>query len=316
MAGLEISVPASKARKRLLDAPDYTPWVRADEQQMQDCFLFWLPTSGFPIRHWEKIWLAQFLARLTTRLREQHALRSEIFLAYKTITGEMIDAFRRYAATCVKMIGLGRFAEADLPPLPTPEQLKEFVKSGKDFDLRDWIGDYLIWFVGKDKERQNELFFGHGGTTTIFLPPDPKIKVPNLPFTPALRASLPVFQRMDVDGTIAGAFSMQETFLEKSKAMFGAGLENKTEFQGMAFILPLLESAHFFIATAELRSQWFELFEVYLNESAKDQGILFAFKKEEYLEDLLSVLESMRIDGMVYGKEETWKPISEEVLRT
>jgi hypothetical protein len=313
MAELEISVPASKVRKRLLEALDYTPWVRAEEQQMPDCFLFWLPVSAFPISHQERVWLMEFLSRLTARLHEQHALRAELFLAYKSITGDLMDIFRRYAVTCVKMIGLGRFADTELPPMPTPAQVKECVESGKTFRVRDWVGDYLIWFVGKDKEQQRELFFGRGGTTTIFLPPDPKIKVPNLPFTPALRASLPVFQRMDVDGTIAGAFSMQEEFLDKSKAMFGAGLESRSEYQGMAFILPLLESAHFFLASAELRAQWFELFDVYLNESEKDKGIVLAFKQEKYLEDFLSVLESMRTDRILYRKEEAWKPRIEEV---
>ena len=313
MADLEISVPASRARKRLLDAPDYTPWVRAEEQQMSDCFLFWLPVTTFPIGHQERVWLMEFLSRLSVRLHEQHALRAELFLAYKSITGDLMDVFRRYAVTCVKMVGLGRFADTDIPPMPTAEQVKEYVEGGKTFRVSDWVGDYLIWFAGKDKERQRELFFGRGGTTTIFLPPDPKLKVPNLPFTPALRASLPVFQQMDVDGTITGAFSMQDAFLEKSKAMFGAGLENKPEYQGMAFILPLLESAHFFLASAELRAQWFELFDVYLNESEKDKGIVLAFKQEKYLEDLLSVLDSMFTDRMLYRKEETWKPRSGEV---
>jgi hypothetical protein len=304
VANLEISIPSAKLRKRLFEPANYLPWVRAEEAQLSDTFLFWIPVSGFPIRQHEKEWITEFLARLSAQLEREHALRCEIFFQYKEVTAELGDSFRSYAMQCMKLMGLGRFADMDTPSFPTAAQIKEMVDSGKAIDFRDWIGDYMLWFIGKQPERQRELFLGHGGMTTTFLPPDPKIKVPKLPFTPALRASLPVFQKVDVDGIIAGTIAMQDQFLEKSKALFGAGLESKPEYPGIAFILPLLESSQFFLAPAELRAKWFQLFDVYINESRKDKGLILAFQKEEYETIMLDVLESMQHDGLTYRKEE------------
>jgi hypothetical protein len=286
-------------RKRLHNEDDYLPWIRA-EQTLSDCFLFWIPVSGFPIRHDEKVWLIEFLTRLDARLKALD-LRTEIFFQYKQVTQEMGDSFRSYAQRCMKLLGLGRFADADLPSFPTAKQVQEAVDSGKPFDFRDWIGDYLIWFIGKQPAEQRERFLGHGGMTTIYLPPDPRLKPIRLPYTPALRAAMPIFQQMDVDAMVAGTQSMNDAFLAKSKKLFGEGLEDKPEYPGIPFVLPLLDSQHFFIATPELRERWFSLFDVYVNESRKDNGFLLAFQKEAYEDIFLEILESMRNDDLKYG---------------
>lgn len=301
MAKLEIVVPPPAGRKRLSEQADCKPWVRADESQMPDCALYWLPVSGFPVRETEKAWISEFLKRLSAVLDQDHGLRGEIFFGYKQITEDLGDTFRAYAPKCMKLMGLGRFADTPVPSFPSQEEVQKLVADGKKIDFRDWLGDYLIWFIGRQPDRQRELFLGYGGMTTIYLPPDPKAQAPKLPFTPALRASLPVFQRLDVDGTIAGTFAMQDQFLEKSKALFGKGLESRPEYPGLAFILPLLESAQFFLASPELRAQWFSLFEVYVQESRKDKGFLLAFQKPEYEAALLGVLEEMTRDGLRYG---------------
>ena len=303
MDKLTIGLPgASSPRRRLFSESDILPWVAA-QQELEGCRLFWMPLSGFPPRHEEKVWLTEFLERFGDRLGIEHGLRTEIFLQYKQITPEMGDSFRRYAQQCMKLLGIGRFANNDLPSFPSQEQVKKAVESGQPFDFRDWLGDYLIWFVSKQPKQQRELFLGSGGMTTIYLPPDPKLKPLKLPFTPALRAALPVFKRVDVDGIVSGTLSMQDVFLEKSKQLFGAGLEDKPEYPGIAFVLPLLDSNHFFLADADLRERWFNLFDVYVNESRKDGGIILAFRKEEYDEVLGEVLQSMREDGFVYKVE-------------
>jgi hypothetical protein len=302
VAKLEISIPSLKGRKRLLDTQDYAPWIRAGDA-LNDCTLFWMPVSGFPIRAQEKAWVTEFLGRLSSRLKDDFELRCEIFFRYKQITEELGDAYRAYSLQCMKLTGMGRYANADIPPTPTHAQIKEQVESGKEIDFREWVADFLIWFMTKQPERQRELFLGHGGMLTLFLPTDPKTAPPKTPFTPALRASMPVFQKMDVDGIIAGAFATRDAFLEKSKALFGTDLETRPEYPGIPFVLPMLESGHFFIATEELRTKWFSLFDLYINESIKDKGILLAFQKEQYEDVLLDVLESMRDDGFVYRVE-------------
>ncbi len=299
MNNSEIALPEQTPRRRLYKDADFSPWVPAQDGP-KDCRLFWMPVSGFPLRYKEKAWITEFHSRWSTKLSGMYGLRAEIFLQYKAITPEMGEDFRRYAQRCVKLLGVGRYAENDLPSFPTQQQVKEAIDSGKPFDFRELIGDYVIWFASKHPEQQRELFLGTGGMTTLFLPPDPKLKPLKLPFTPALRASMPVFQRVDVDGIITGTLAMQDMFLEKSKRLFGQGLEGKPEYPGIAFVLPLLDSSYFFVAEAEMRARWFDLFEVYLHESRKDQGLILAFQKEEYEPALEETLQSMRDDGLAY----------------
>ncbi len=294
--------PGNK-RNRLSQPSNDIPWICADELQLPDTRLYWLPVSTFPLPHDERSWLIEFLLRFTTQLKGRHKLRGEFFIAYKMLAGELIDTYKRYAFRCTKMIGLGRSPNTDLPAFPSEEDLKEFAASGKPFDYRDWVGDYLIWLIHPEKREQLELFFGTGKTTYVLLPPDPKIKVPDLPFTPALRASMPVFQKMDVDGRITSSFLMQDSFLEKSKLMFGEGLEDSVEYMGISFIMPLLNSSHFFAASPHLRKEWFSFIDVYINESPDDKGILLAFQNKVYEEDFHQVLESMKADGYGYGEQ-------------
>lgn len=286
-------------KKRLHDEPVLAPWVQAGEQ-LTDVHLYWVPVTTYPWLHDEKVWLSEFLTRFSRLLAARHQVRAEIFLQYKSLGVDQSESFRKYAQKAMILPGLGRFADNDLPSFPTAEQVKEAVKDGKDFDFREWIGDYILWFATKQPEQQRELFAGIGGMTTVFLPPDPKTAPPAIHFTPEFRAAVPVFQKIDVDGMIAGTYALQDAFLEKSKQLFGGGLEEKAEYPGLMFILPLLDSSHFFAATEELRSQWFDLFEVYVNESKKDNGVLLAFKKPIYEETLLEVLDSMRQDGLQY----------------
>jgi hypothetical protein len=284
-------------RRRIIADDDFHPWIRAD--RLDDCFLFWLPVGGFPITHDEKKWVTEFLTRLALSLNQHHNLRCEIFMQYKCVGGDIANDFMKYRRKSFALMGLGRRPGATITALPTSEQLQDIVKNNKSFEIEQWVGDYSFWFIAKQPERQRELFLGLGGMTTIFLPPDPKTKAPPLPCTPALRAAHPAFQKFDVDATHEATYAMSDAFLDKSKALFGAGLENEVQYEGLAFILPLLDSGHFFAAVPEQRAQWFDLFNVYVNESKTDRGIVLAFR-ESYDTLLLEVLESMRADGLTF----------------
>ena len=284
-------------RRRLSDDRRFLPWTRA--QNLKDCSLFWMPVSGFPLRFEEKHWLTSFLERLSSSLESTHDLRTEMFLRYKAISADRIEEFMKYRMKCMTMMGLGRHPDAALPALPTGDQLREIVRNGKPFDLKEWIGDFQYWFAMKQPERQRELYLGTGGLTTIFLPPDPGTKPPKLPFTPKLRAAHPTFQRFDVDAAHASTYAMSDAFLAKSKTMFGTGLEDRAHYEGLAFILPLLDSGHFFAVTPEVRAQWFELFDVYVNESLTDKGIVLAFAKD-FEPLLLTILDQMELEKFRY----------------
>ena len=290
------SITPQEQRPRLSTA-DYSPWTRA--HALQDCFLYWLPVSQFPIMQSEKTWLLNFLARLTAQLKQENDLRCETFLQYKSVDDNCMADFIKYRQRARTLIGMGRRPGATLPKAPTEEQIKKVREEGKPFDYRAWVGDYSYWFVPKQAEVQRELFFGLGGTTSIFFAPDPKTKAPPLPFTPRLRAAHPAFKAFDIDAGNESLFALTDSFLQRSKEMFGQGLEETPQWDGLAFVLPLLDSGHFFAADADMRAAWFDLFDVYLNESVADGGILLAFRKD--FEPLLNgILEDMRNEGLQY----------------
>lgn len=292
-------------RTRLSKPQDFHPWVRAEEQ-LSDCALFWLPVSGWPVQLEERTWLLEFLQRFQSALETSADLRGEVFLEYKGVQGDLVDPFFRYTQKNLKLMGLARHPGQPLPSLPSPAEIRKLVEGKKEVDVRDWVAEFTYWFVAKQPQQQRELFLGYGGMTHIFLPPDPKTKAPKIPFTPALRASLPIFQEFDVDAIHASTYALTDRFLKQSKALFGEGLENRPEYPGVTFILPLLDTAHFFAAEPALRARWFSLFEVYLRESPRDKGLLLAFQHKKYEALLLDVLESMQRDGLKYMQETKW----------
>ncbi len=223
-------------------------------------------------------------------------MRGETFLRYKGAE-QFGETFQRYAQKCQLRIGVGRTTGQDLPRMPSQEETKRYLENPGNFDYNDWIAEYLYWFVTKQPELQRRLFLGYGQLLTLFLPPDPT-KHPQPPtLTPALRDSLSVFRTMDVDGLMQGAFSARDPFQQASKTLFGKGLEQRPDYPGIRFVLPLFDSGDFFAASPDLRTEWFSLFDVYLRESHRDHGVLLAFQKEEYEAVLVDVLQSMRSSG-------------------
>ena len=103
----------------------------------------------------------------------------------------------------------------------------------------------------------------------------------------------------DPNRTMQESFSLLDGFLDKSKELFGKGLEDNPEYPGILFILPLLATQDFFARPEEEVKQWFELFDVYVGESPVDQGVLLAAGFE--IEPLLiEILAEMRDAGQGY----------------
>lgn len=293
----------SNARSRLtraVDREELLPWVRA--QNLEDTFLYWLPMENFPPRHDQRSWLLEFLVRWNRALTGQAGLRSELFLQYKTACQEPVEEFQRYALRNSVMPGYSRKPGTSVNKFPAADEMMKAMQSG-DYDMYNWVPDLCYWFVTKKPAEQQEKFFGRGGMTILFLPPDPKTAPMRLPFTAKYRAAMPVFQHFDVDAIVAGVASMQDVFLAKSKQLFGSGLEQEVTYPGIKYIIPLLTSGHFFTATAEERESWFTLFDVYINESPADKGLVMAFQKD-FEPMLLETLESMRRDGLKYAADD------------
>ncbi len=285
----------SRPANKVIRPDDFAPWVRA--VTVEDSHILWLPVTCYPMRHDEKFWILAFLRRFSTLLESKGKLRQEVFLQYATATADYVDPFRRYVQRCQILLGLSRSPGEDLTGIPEMEDVQRQIEAEKRFDLGRWTSDYSFWFQNKGAAEQEELFLGAGGLTSIYLAADPATAPPPLPFTPKLRAAMPVFKRFDVDATVAGTMALNDKFLLKSKEIFGDGIE--FEMDSIGFILPRFDSGHLIWASPEDRATWFQLFDVYFRESPKDKGVLLAFQKD--MTGLLrETLADLQKERMVY----------------
>ena len=195
--------------------------------------------------------------------------------------------------------GLGLQPGASLPPIMTEVEMRPVIEGKKKFDFKASIGDYCFWFLGKSEAKQREMFLGHGGMVTLYLKPDSKALPPKLPFSSVQRTH-PIFQQVDVDGLLASLYALMDTFPKKSKEVFGTTVKEDPQFRGLVFILPLLSTASFFERPAAEVEAWFDLFDIYINESPRDKGIILA-SRLNLQEELGALCQSMKDDGFVYS---------------
>ena len=304
------SAEAQSPRERLTPADrsaELLPWRLA--QELTRCSLYWLPVSGFPIQEGQRNWLLQFLDRWTELMKGQFGLRAEVFLQYKTIHPDLMTPFMDNMLELIPIMGLGRKPGAQLPAFPPPSEIQrqtksmfEALKRGEAAPLPDakqYMPDYSYWFVDKARQRECELFFGHGGMTIAFLKPDPNTVPPSLTFSPGLQKKMPLLQKFDIEKARANAASLADGFQAKSKQLFGAGWEREPQMKGIPFILPMLDSADFFTAPEDWVKNCFQVFSVYFRESPADQGMLLAFEADME-EHLIELLKQMRQQELLY----------------
>jgi hypothetical protein len=276
---------------------DLLPWRRAE--QLKPCFLYWAPVNQFPVPVHQKKWLLEFFNRLTQQLQASRGLRPELFLQFKSLLDPQLKKkFLNHAADLCPITGLSRRPGAPLQQPPDPEDVKAIIEGRKEFVFGDYVADYAYWFVDKSAEKQRELFLGEGGLTMLYLKPDPATQAPPVPFSAAVRKR-PIFQKFDVDRLFARTIALRDGFQEKSKNLFGSGLEDDPQFAGLRFVIPLLTTGDFFCRPPQDVESWFQLFDVYVNESHADNGILMAFK-EDYENSVIELLAAMRKDNLEY----------------
>lgn len=291
--------PSEKERDQRLTpidrGPELLPWRRAKE--LTECFLYWAPVNSFPAPAAQKQWLSVFLDRFAESVVKKLGLRSEVFLQMKVLYPDLMDTFTLHCPDLMPLVGLLRRPGASLPKAPNQDEIQALVDGRKKYEFGDYMPDLTYWFVKKAEKRYRELFFGHGGMTIIYLKPDPNTVAPKLTISKKMREH-PIFQKIDVEGMHEQTFAMTDSFQEKSKELFGKGLESHPTYKGLRFILPLLETADFF-KEKEQRQKWFELFDFYFNESPKDKGVLLA-TKSEIEQELVDIIRRMREEGLRY----------------
>jgi hypothetical protein len=298
------STPADRSKELL-------PWRHAPK--LTKCKLYWLPITSFPVPVAQRVWLLQFLERWTEIMKADFQLRTEVFLQYKIVHPNLSKPLLNTMMDFIPIMGLGRKpGESATPAFPSKEEIEAMTKSMFDTlkreepfilpDATKYMPDYSYWFVGKASKEQRDLFFGHSGMTLAFLKADPKTTLPPFPISPALRKKLPVLQNIDIEKSRAQAASLADSFLAKSKELFGAGLDSEPQTKGIPFVLPILDTADFFSQSEKVVDDLFQLFEVYIRESPADRGILLAFKTDrtDMEEALIELLKAMKEEGLLY----------------
>jgi len=295
MPGLTPDGERTHNHQRLTPAPDAAdvyPWQRADT--FAQCSLYWAPVSSFPVPEHERVWFLEFLDLLVPKLKEDHGLRTEVFLQYRAVPA-VKDKFLKLAKEFSPVLGLSRRPGFTLPRQPSVQDVKLIVSGQKKFEADEFTPDYCYWFLEKLDKQQREQFWGYGGLTLLFLKPDINTKPPLLPISASMRDRFEVLKTFDLDRMLAKAFSLKDEFLIKSKELMGTGWEQEPFFPGIPFVLPLLSSADFF-NHPELVPKWFEIFEMCVIESPVDQGILIASKGKIH-ETLASILQHIRAEN-------------------
>lgn len=293
-----VSEPAKKEpRSRLNPIPEQGILPLRKSRDTTACSLYWLPVSDMPVYGRELDWLMRFFDELHMALVKDNKLRQESFLQMKLTApqGHVKDMLHRHQMKLMPLMGLGRKPNGKLPPIPTEEDLDPIIKGKAKFDFNAHVADYMFWFLDRDEKWKRELFLGCGGYTMIYLPPDPATTPPPLPDYPAVR-EMPAFKHFNADSLWQATFLLGDAFREKSKQVFGKGLEEDPSFEALPFIIPYWKAGELLAATPDDLAQWFDVFDLWITESPDDRGILLASKDDLDLL-LIDILEKMRQDG-------------------
>lgn len=292
-----------KTRLQPLESdPAIRPFSRAN--QLHDLSLYWIPVTGYPIPFQQRRWLLEFLIRLKKLLAGNAGLRVENFLQLKYLQQGLHDRFNKTLMEYHPTTSIAIAPGAGLPRTPTSGEIKEMVDAntpGHNLNLDHLTADYCCWFVQKQDERQRTDFFGVGGMFLFFLAPDPATEPPKFEL-PRFLKTHPAFKNQDIDEPLKVAFALKDSFLAKSKEVFGSHLKEEAVYPSLPFIAPLLRSEDFFRATPEERGKWFDVFHGYCIESVRDAGVLLAMKEPQFDKNLAEILKEMRDEGMEYPR--------------
>jgi hypothetical protein len=290
-SGNSSQVSAGKSENRRLH-----PWRRSSRQCA--CHLYWIGVQSFPVPTAQREWMQIFFDSFVPAIRQELGVRLEVFLQMKKVYPNLMNPFLNSAQEFVPMCGLGLRPGASIPAGPTAKDIVEVVEGRKKFSFEENAPDYCYWFVAKAEKKQRALFWGEGGMTLLFLPPDPATEPPPIPFSKSVREH-PSFCNIDFEQLQATTYALRDSFREKSKALFGASIQEEPQSKGMPFILPLLQTNDFFIQSEETARNWFNMFDIYVCESPADQGIIIA-SKTNLDKVLCSLVEQMEANGHLY----------------
>ena len=318
-----------------IDSKTLLPWRWAES--MRSCSLFWIPVNLGSIPRGQREWLLEFFIRLSARLSEASGLHAEHFMQMQVIDENehlrkaFLDAMMKEHPM------LGRcWLPRGKQPIPASDQEVELLASKKkEFRPYDYAPQQTWWFLSRDAGALRERYLGYGGLTIFFVKPDtegniaaappaadapmiipkflrnhPSLKILLEDFNPQKPHHIPgfvrnhpamkqVFSVFDVDKMQEKNRALTSTFRDQTKEAFGVGIPRDLEYEGILFVLPKLASQDFFAQTDQRIRRWFEVFDVYINESPEDEGIILACK-DNLTSLIATIVGEMRSRGYRY----------------
>lgn len=288
-----LAASSSPARRRRLEQTEIYPFHRSAKIETHS--VYWIGGYSFPMPFRVRQWFLVFLTALKSALSER-GLRQENFLRFRSVAREQTERFLETSLDYEPLAGYAIPPDGATVKPPTTEDIEKAIKNG-GFKLEDWVGDFTYWFMKKHEERQRHDFFGAGGMILLWLKPDENSKPPKIDM-PAPAQTYLDENGHDMNGLIEGLYALQDSFLAKSKEVFGQALIEDSSYAGIPFVLPLLQARHFMEASPESLAKWFQVFDGYLIESREDAGVLLALADPYFDEVLSSVLEKLRKQGV------------------
>ena len=325
-----------KSEEKLrVDSKALLPWRWAES--MRSCSLFWIPVNLGSIPGGQREWLLKFYARLSAHLSETSGLQTEHFMQMQVIDEDeqLRKAFMNAMMKESPMLGRCWLPRGKQPIPASDQEVELLANKKKEFRPYDYTHPQAWWFLGRDADALRERYLGYGGLTVFFVEPNVEENLTTIPSIanepmiipkflrnhPGLKVVLEDFnpQRPNqIPGFIRNHLAMKQVFSifepdkiqEKNNALaspfrdltkeiFGAGIPRDLEYEGILFVLPKLASQDFFAHTDQQIRRWFEVFDVYINESPEDEGIIMACK-DDLAPLIASIVEGMRTEGYRY----------------
>jgi hypothetical protein len=271
-----------------------SPWRWA--RDLKACELYWVPVRSYPIPAAQRRWLLRFFELFSTTIASKRGTNAEIFLQMKVIHPDLANPFIKTAPDYSPIFGLSRRPGSPLPALPDMHYVEELQKGTRKYNSSDGKPDYCYWFLYKAEELQRQEFFGHGGLSWMYVKPDQEHRAPQIKIPPKILKrpdAREAFKKFDLQKMLDAAYAMKSGFLCQSKEMFGGDLKEDPMYNGLPFIIPLLDSQAFLGSSSETIQRWFSLFEFYVNETVQDKGIILA-SKTSIQNELIELLADFR----------------------
>ncbi|HVW76484.1 MAG TPA: hypothetical protein VHB45_02650 [Alloacidobacterium sp.] len=311
------------------------PWRWAES--MRSCSLFWIPVSLGSIPGGQQEWLLEFFARLSAHLSEASGLQAEHFMQMQVVDEDerLRKMFMDGMMTESPMLGRCWFPRGKQPIPASDQEVELLATKKKEFRPYDYTHPQAWWFLSRNASALRERYLGHGGFTAFFIKQNTEEKLTTIPAAANMRMMIPKFLRNDaglkllledfdpkrphrIPGFIKNHPAMKQVFStldadnlqqkgktlgapfrDQTKEIFGANIPRDLEYEGILFVLPKLASQDFFAHTDQQVRRWFEVFDVYINESPEDQGIILACK-DNLTPLITTIVAEMRDKGYRY----------------